>query len=54
VVELRENIYKEPWSRYPPMIPGDWFMKGRTRLDYAAWVQLFQELSAVADGVPQV
>jgi hypothetical protein len=54
VVHLRDNIYKEPWSRYPPMIPGDWFMKGRTRLDYAAWVQLFQELSAVADGIPQV
>jgi hypothetical protein len=54
VVNLRDNIYKEPWSRYPPIIPGDWFMKGRTRLDYAAWVQLFLELGALADGVPQV
>lgn len=54
VVELREKIYKEPWSRYPPMIPGDFFMCGRTRIDYAAWVALFQELSYVADGIPQV
>lgn len=54
VVELRDKIYKEPWSRYPPMIPGDFFMCGRTRIDYAAWVALFQELSYVADGIPQV
>ncbi len=54
VAELRDEIYKEPWSRYPPMIPGDFFMCGRTRVDFAAWVALFQELSYVADGIPQV
>jgi hypothetical protein len=54
VAELRDKIYKEPWSRYPPMIPGDFFMCGRTRVDFAAWVALFQELSYVADGIPQV
>jgi hypothetical protein len=54
VNELREKVYQEPRTRYPPVIPGDWFMRGRTRLDYAAWVALFQELSAFIDGIPQV
>ncbi|MCX6625302.1 MAG: hypothetical protein NTY38_30425, partial [Acidobacteria bacterium] len=51
VVDLRNKVYKEPYTRYPPMIPGDWFMKSRTQLDYAAWVQLFLHLSGVADGL---
>ena len=51
VRELRESVYREPFTRYPPMNAGDWFMRGRTQVDYAAWEQLFQELSAVADGI---
>jgi len=51
VVALRNQVYKEPFTRYPPMIPGDWFMRDRTRLDYGAWVLLLQNLSAVIDGV---
>jgi hypothetical protein len=51
VTDLRNKVYTEPYTRYPPMIPGDWFMKERTGLDYAAWVQLFSQLSAVVDGV---
>ncbi len=51
VNELRDKVYHEPFTRYPPMQAGDWFMRDRTRVNVGAWVQLLQDLSAVIDGV---